>query len=147
MTSSVLNAPPARIRRADVVVMEQSTADALPAIQARWPAFERRVGLRGRKMFARVDERAGTYTVCTPVKPGDRPGELGLRTGVLRGGWYLRGNLVGDPPEIFERSGAGMAELRAVAPIDGTRPLVEYYRRHDHVELWMPVCPAGEESG
>jgi hypothetical protein len=139
MTPSVLSTPPARIRREDIVVMEQSAADELPAIQALWPAFERRVGLRGRKMFARVDERAGTYTACTPVKPGDRPAELGLRTGVLPGGWYLRGNLAGDPPGIFERIGAGMAELRAAASLDGTRPLVEYYRRHDRIELWVPV--------
>ena len=52
------------------------------------------------------------------------------------------GRLVGDPPGIFERIGAGMAELRAAASADGTRPLVEYYRRHDHIELWVPVCPA-----
>jgi hypothetical protein len=42
-----------------------------------------------------------------PVKPGDRPEEPGLRTGVLPGGWY--------------------------------RPLVEFHRRHGHIERWLPV--------
>ncbi|MFI5585679.1 GyrI-like domain-containing protein [Amycolatopsis sp. NPDC051758] len=139
VTASVLSAPPARIHRSDVVVMEQTAADELPAIQALWPAFERVVGLRGRKMFARADERAGTYTVCTPVKPGDRPEELGLRTGVLPGGWYLRGTLVGAPELIYGRIAGGMAELRRAAPLDETRPLVEFYRRHGHIELWLPV--------
>ncbi|MGC7096159.1 hypothetical protein ACPZ19_15910 [Amycolatopsis lurida] len=44
-------------------------------------------------MYARADEREGTYTVCTPVKPEDDPVGLGLRVGTLPGGWYLRGKL------------------------------------------------------
>ncbi|MCR6483702.1 hypothetical protein M8542_12830 [Amycolatopsis sp. OK19-0408] len=137
MTTSVLHAPPTRIRRANVAVVEQTAADELPAIQALWPAFERVVGLRGRRMFARVDERAGTYTVCTPVKPGDE--DLGLATGVLPGGWYLRGALLGDPAVIYGRIADGMAELRRVAAVAKERPLVEYYRRHGHIELWVPI--------
>lgn len=136
---TVFDAPPGHIERPDVAVMEQSTADELPAIQAIWPSFERLVGLRGRKMFARVDERSRTYTVCTPVKPGDRPGELGVPTGVLPGGRYLRGTLLGDPARIYGLIGDGMAELRRAATADESRPLVEFYRRHGHVELWLPV--------
>ncbi|MFE0026176.1 GyrI-like domain-containing protein [Amycolatopsis sp. NPDC059021] len=139
MTTSVLHSPPARIHRQDVTVLEQTTADELPRIQELWPSFERLVGLRGRKTYARIDERAGTYTVCTPVKPEDRPDSFGLRTGVLPGGRYLRGSLVGEPPGIYERIGAGMAELQAAAEADETRPLVEFYRRHDHIELWLPI--------
>ncbi len=140
MAFSALNAPPARIERADVAVVERTTADDLPSIQALWPWFEGLVGLRGRKMFARVDERAGTYTVCTPVRDGDRPAELGLATGVLPGGSYLRGHLTGEPPGIYARIGDAMAELQAAAIVtDATRPLVEFYRRRDHVELWVPV--------
>ncbi|MFD9889377.1 hypothetical protein ACFWY9_08550 [Amycolatopsis sp. NPDC059027] len=139
MTTSVLHAPPARIQRQDVTVVEQTTADELPRIREIWPSFERLVGLRGRKMYARIDERAGTYTVCTPVKAEDRPESLGLRTGVLPGGWYLRGRLVGEPATIHGRIGAGMAELQAAAEADETRPLVEFYRRHDHIELWLPI--------
>jgi hypothetical protein len=71
VTASVLSAPPARVHRSDIVVMEQTAADELP------------------------------------VKPGDRPEEPGLRTGVLPGGWY--------------------------------RPLVEFHRRHGHIERWLPV--------
>lgn len=137
MTTSVLTTPPTRIRRPDVAVVEQTAADELPAIQALWPAFERVVGLRGRKMFARVDERAGTYTVCTPVQPGDE--ELGLTTGVLPGGWYLRGHLIGNPDAVYGRIAGGMAELRQAASVDEGRPLVEFYRRHGHIELWVPM--------
>ncbi|WP_370962297.1 GyrI-like domain-containing protein [Amycolatopsis sp. cg9] len=139
MAPSALTAPPARIERADVAVMERTTADDLPSIQALWPWFERLVGLRGRKMYARVDERAGTYTVCTPVREGDRPAELGLATGVLPGGRYLRGQLSGEPPGIYARIGTAMAELQAAVAVDESRPLVEFYRRRDRIELWVPV--------
>jgi hypothetical protein len=142
MTTSVLHAPPTRIHRPDVTVMEQATADELPEIQKLWPSFERLVGLRGRKMYGRADVKANTYTACTPVKDDDRPEDFGLRTGVLAGGWYLRGNLTGEPPAIFEKIGPGMAELEGAQPVDYARPLVEFYRRNDVIELWVPVFPA-----
>lgn len=125
VSTSVLSAPPDRIQRPDVTVMEHSTADELAHIQQIWPCFERLVGLRGRKRFARVDERAGTYTVCTPVKDNDQPQQLGLTLGTLAGGWYLRGQLTGQPDEIYRRIGNGMTELKAIAATDDTCPLVE----------------------
>jgi hypothetical protein len=32
-----------------------------------------------------------------------------------------------------------MAELRAMAQVDEVRPLVEFYRRRDQIELWVPI--------
>jgi hypothetical protein len=119
--------------------MERSTVDDLPHIQEIWPPFERQVGLQGRKMYARADLNLNTYTVCTPVREDDAPGSLGLETGTLTGGSYLRGRLVGQPSEIYGRIGAGMHELQTMVEMDATRPLVEFYRRHDEVELWVPV--------
>lgn len=139
MTSSVFPAPPDRVQRPDVTVMQRSTVDELAHIQQLWPWFEQLVGLRGRRMYAQADERRNTYTVCTPVKEGDRPDRLGLQVGTLAGGWYLRGRLVGEPPQVYARIADGMAELRAMAPADDARPLVEFYRRRDQVELWVPI--------
>ena len=140
MSPSVLHAAPDRIERADVTVMQRTTLDDLPHIQALWPPFETLVGLRGRKMYAAVDVAAGTYTACTPVRPDDDPAAIGLEVGTLPGGGYLRGRLVGEPPEVYGLIGAGMAEVHdAAASVDPTRPLVEFYRRHDQIELWVPV--------
>lgn len=121
--------------------MQQTTIHELAQIQAIWPAFEELVGLRGRKMYARIDPRENTYTVCTPVRDGDEPDRLGLEVGTLAGGWYLRGRLVGEPPQLYERIGDGMTELEATMPGDDARPLVEFYRRRDQVELWLPIMP------
>ena len=141
MTAPIFAAAPDRISRADVTVMTRTTVDDLPHIQALWPAFEHLVGLRGRKMYASVNTAAGTYTTCTPVRAGDDPQALGLELGVLPGGDYLRGRLVGEPPAVYEQIGPGMAELERLADRDPSRPLVEFYRRRDQVELWVPVLP------
>jgi hypothetical protein len=122
--------------------MERSTVDDLPHIQEIWPSFERLVGLRGRKMFARADLSSNSYTVCTPIREADDPESLGLGTGTISGGTYLRGRLVGEPSVIHGSIGSGMHELRAMVQMDSTRPLVEFYRRHDEVELWVPVLDA-----
>jgi hypothetical protein len=119
--------------------MERSTVDDLAHIQKIWPPFEHLVGLRGRKMYARADLRLNTYTVCTPVREGDDPESLGLETGTLPGGAYLRGRMVGEPSAIYALIGSGMNELKAMVQVDTTRPLVEFYRRHDQVELWVPI--------
>ncbi|MFD9700764.1 hypothetical protein [Lentzea sp. NPDC059081] len=124
------------INRDDVEVLEHTVADELDAMREAWDWFENLVGLQGRKMFARVDETAGTYTVCTPRKPGD---SFSLTVGVLPGGWYRRTVLEGDPPALYGRIGPAMEELKASAPWDSSRPLVEFYRRHTVIELWVPV--------
>jgi hypothetical protein len=136
----MFDSQPTRTLKADVTVMLERTRDELPAIQQLWPRFERLAGLRGRRMYAMVDTRAGIYAACTPVRGGDDPARLGLGTATLPGGWYLRARITGDPPGLYGRIGPAMQALAAVAaPADHDRPLVEYYRRHDEIELWVPL--------
>ena len=87
-----------------------------------------------------VDTAAATYAACTPIKEDDDPHRFGLDVGELPGGWYIRALISGDPPGLYERIGPAMQALVALAdPLDASRPLVEYYRRHDEIELWVPV--------
>ncbi len=141
----VFDAAPGLIQREDITVMLDQTADEITAIQRLWPQFEQLVGVRGRKMYAMVDIAADTYATCTPVLDRDDPAALGLRTGVLPGGWYLRGCISGEPPALYDRIGRSMKDLRTRAAADPGRPLVEFYRRHDQIELWVPV--AGPATG
>jgi hypothetical protein len=136
----MFDSQPTRTLKAGVTVMLERTRDELLAIQQLWPRFEHLVGLRGRRMYAMVDARAGTYAVCTPVRESDDPARLGLDTATLPGGWYLRARITGDPPGLYERIAPAMQALNALAaPADPSRPLIEYYRRHDMIELWVPV--------
>ncbi len=139
VAADTLDSRPARILKVDVAVMLTRSRDELPAIQQLWPRFEGLVGLRGRRMYAMVDTSAGTYAACTPIKEGDDPAGLGLDTGVLAGGWYLRTRIAGQPPGLYERIGPAVSALAALATVNPDRPLVEYYRRHDQIELWIPV--------
>jgi hypothetical protein len=129
---------PARALKADAPVMLERVRDELPAIQDLWPRFERLVGLRGRRMYAMVT--AGTYAACTPLRDDDDPAQLGLHSGTLPGGWYLQARIAGKPPALYERISPAVEALEALAsPADPARPVVEYYRRHDVIELWVPV--------
>jgi hypothetical protein len=140
MAGVLFDSRPARTLKAGVTVMLERTGDELPAIQQLWPRFEHLVGVRGRRMYAMVDTSAGTYAACTPVREGDDPARLGLDTAELPGGWYLRARITGDPPGVYDRIAPAMQALTSLAaPADPDRPLVEYYRRHDEIELWVPV--------
>ncbi|MGH3191704.1 MAG: hypothetical protein ACRDPY_29750 [Streptosporangiaceae bacterium] len=140
MAGVLFDSEPARTFKVGLTVMLERTRDELPAIQQLWPRFEGLVGLRGRRMYAMVDTRAETYAACTPLRKDDEPGRLGLDTAELPGGWYLRARIAGDPPGLYERIGPAMQALVSLAaPADPDRPLVEYYRRHDEIELWVPI--------
>jgi hypothetical protein len=148
MAGVIFDSKPARTLKVGVTVMLERTRDELSAIQQLWPRFENLVGLRRRRMYAMVDVRAGTYAACTPVREGDDPERLGLGTAILPGGWYLRARITGEPPALYERIGPAMQALEALAlPADRDRPLIEYYRRHDEIELWVPVPARPDEAG
>ena len=130
---------PDLIQREPVQVMQATCLDDLAEIQRLWPWFEKRVGLRGRKMYAAADVLANTYTTCTPLREGDEPADLGLEVGELPGGTFRRGRLRGMPPEVYASIGPGFDELEAAGATDQSRPLIEFYKRHDEIELWVPV--------
>jgi hypothetical protein len=52
---------------------------------------------------------------------------------------YLRVRLRGEPPEIYEQIGPRMAELEASTDRDENRPLIEFYRRRDEIDLLVPA--------
>jgi hypothetical protein len=140
--ASFFDSQPTRICKEAQTVMFERTSDELAAIEGLWRHFEQLVGLRGRRMYAMVEPNTSSYATCTPVKDDDDPDLLGLSVGELPGGWYLRARLAGDPPALYERIGPAMEALKASAePVDTSRPLVEYYRRHREIELWVPVFP------
>jgi hypothetical protein len=128
-----------RFMREPSPIMLMRVADELPAIQRGWDHFENLVGLRGRKFYGVVDDKAGEYHVCTAVRSDDPPDHFGLETGELAGGTYLRALLQGEPPAVYEHIGPTARHLHTLATADDTRHDVEFYRRHDEIEIWMPV--------
>jgi hypothetical protein len=107
------------------------------------PAFQRLeelVGTRGRKFFGAFYPREKEYWACVMLQEADDPSVLGLETGTLLGGRYLRERIRGEPPELYERIGPTFDELVKHATPDETRPSIEFYRRHDEIDLLLPVA-------
>lgn len=128
------------VERPDVTVMYLETVDGDgPAIGAAWDRLEELVGLRGRQFLGAFDTTAGWYRTCVQLRDGDDPGALGLPTTVLPGGRYLRARLRGETPAVYDRLSPAYAELQRSGALDISRPGIEYYRRHDEIDVLMPV--------
>jgi DNA gyrase inhibitor GyrI len=105
-----------------------------------WERLEALVGLRGRKFFGAYYPSTREYRACVQVREGDDAGALGLESGTLPGGRYLRARLRGEPPEVYDRIGPTFAVLVQEAHPDETRPSIEFYRRRDEIDLLLPVA-------
>jgi hypothetical protein len=116
--------------------------DEPAAIARGWDELERRIGsLRGRRFLGTFD--AGTYRASTVLREEDDPGTLGLATGTVHGGSYLRCRLRGEPAEIYAHIPTAFAELERAADRDASRVPIESYRRLDEVDLLIPVTQRG----
>jgi hypothetical protein len=128
------------VERDEVSVMFKRVADEQSAITRGWDELEEAVGsLRGRKFYGVFDGTAGEYRVCVQLRKGDDPAALGLETGSLPGGRYLRVRLLGDPPAVYELIAPTFEWLASRSDRDFDRPGIEYYRRADAIDLLLPV--------
>ena len=125
--------------REPVEVMLVRVADELPEIQRAWAEFETAVGLRGRKFFGAFDPATGTYSVCAVLRAGDDPAAFGAERGTLPGGRYACVRLHGEPPEVYDQIGPTAQRLAQRSDADRTRPTLEYYWRHDVIDVLVPV--------
>jgi DNA gyrase inhibitor GyrI len=128
------------VERPETEVMFLRAKDEPAEIQAAWERLEAVVGLRGRKFFGAFQPSTREYRACVEVREGDDPGALGLESGTLPAGRYLRARLRGEPPEVYERIAPTFAELVKAARPDATRPSIEFYRRRDEIDLLLPIA-------
>jgi hypothetical protein len=115
------------------------TEDEPAAMGKGWERLERLVGTRGRRFFGTFDPSTKEYRVCVQVREGDDPDAFGLETAVIPGGAYLRSRLRGDPPAVYERIAPTFEALAKDVATDETRPSIEFYRRLDEIDLFLPV--------
>jgi hypothetical protein len=120
-------------------VMLVRVADELPEIQRAWAEFELAVGLRGRKFYGAFDPVTATYSVCAVLRSDDDPASFGAERGTLPGGRYACVRLHGEPPGVYEQIGPTARRLAERPDADRTRPTLEYYRRHDTIDVLVPV--------
>ncbi len=128
------------IERDETQVMFLRTADDPATFGPLWERLEALVGLRGRKFFGAFYPSAEEYCVCVQMRAGDDPAALGLESGTLPGGRYLRARLRGEPPQVYERIGPTFEALAKEAQPDETRPGIEFYRKRDEIDLLLPIA-------
>jgi DNA gyrase inhibitor GyrI len=127
------------VERKPVDVMFIATRDDPAEMRSAWGRLEGLVGTRGRTFFGAFYPPTKEYRVCVQLKEGDDPSAVGLETDTLPGGRYLRERIRGDPPALYERIAPTFQELLEKATSDQTRPSIEFYRRHDEIDLLLPV--------
>jgi hypothetical protein len=130
----------APVEREDVSVMFRAVPDEIAAIRQGWAEFEAAVGsLRGRRFFGSFDAARGEYRVCAQLRGGDDAASLGLELGTLPGGRYLHSQLRGEPPGVYDEIAPTVDRMARDAHVDPSRPAIEYYRRRDVIDLYLPV--------
>ncbi len=96
--------------------------------------------LKGRKFYGTFQPTADgeEYYACVARIDSDDPEKMQLETGVIPGGWYVRGKLMdweknlSKLPSLFE-------EMACTHDVDPTRPSLEFYRSQAEMRLFLPV--------
>ena len=126
------------VEREEIAVQFVRVPDGLDEIGRAWNELESVVALRGRHFYGAYDPVTDDYRACVEVRESD---ELvpGLETGTLPGGTYLRARLRGEPPGLYAQIKPTFDELTQRAKPDESRPSLEHYRRHDEIDLLLPI--------
>jgi len=128
------------VERVDVRVMFRRTIDEQEAITRTWAEVEAAVGsLRGRKFYGVFDPATSEYRVCVEWQTDDNAEALGLEDGWLPGGRYARERLEGQPPAVYGLIQPTFERLAQRPDRDPSRAEIEFYRRHDLIDLLLPV--------
>jgi hypothetical protein len=126
--------------------MFKTVADEVAAIGQGISDVEDAVGsLRGRKCYGAFE--GGEYRACVQVREGDDPAAIGLEVGELPGGRYVRVRLKGEPPDLYDLIGPTFERLAERPDRDPGRPGIEFYRRHDVIDLLLPIVYGSLSSG
>ena len=108
--------------------------DAFNKLEGKLPS------LKGRKFYGIFQPETGEYRACVAIESGDDPNRMGLATGVIPGGLYLREKMKNwiSRTEEIGKTFVAMGE-RERHRVDDSRPSVEFYRSQDELILLLPI--------
>ncbi|HTW39738.1 MAG TPA: GyrI-like domain-containing protein [Thermoplasmata archaeon] len=111
-------------------------AEAMHRLEARLPS------LKGRRFYGtfRMLPTGEEYYACVERVESDDPAQMGLETGTIPGGLYLRRKLSDWQKVIAEgKLGEQFEEMLRTCHPDRSRPSIEFYRSMAEMHLLEPV--------
>jgi hypothetical protein len=127
-----------QVEREEIAVQFVRAPDGMPGIRQAWDQLEAVVDLHGRHFYGAYDPVADDYRACVEVREGDALAPA-LESGTLPGGRYLRARLRGEPPGIYGQIKPTFDAMLEEAKPDESRLSLEHYRRHDEIDLLLPI--------
>lgn len=126
------------VEREPIDVQYVSAADEIEDIRRAWDELESIIELHGRRFYGAFYPATKEYRACVQLRDGDALAP-GLAADTLPGGRYLRAQLTGEPPAVYERIAPTFEAMVQEAEPDRDRPSLEFYRRRDEIDLLLPV--------
>ncbi|MBI2054945.1 MAG: hypothetical protein HYT39_02500 [Candidatus Sungbacteria bacterium] len=97
------------------------------------------VPLRGNKFYATYNSETGEYCACAKIENEEQAKVFNLPVKTLEGGWYAAAELEGSFRDIVRNIAPTFADLAKNYKTDPARLPIEFYKRHTHVILYMPI--------
>ncbi len=113
-----------------------SQSDAFQRLEAIVP-------LKGNKFYATYNSKTEEYCACAKISNDEEANNFNLPIKVLEGGWYASTELEGSFGEIIRKIGPTFEKLSNNRKIDNSRLPIEFYKRHTHVILYLPIIKEG----
>jgi hypothetical protein len=101
--------------------------------------LEQIVPLKGHRFYATYDARTQEYCACAKIKSKEEAQTFRLPVKTIEGGWYASVELEGPYLEIIQKIGATFDALAKQYTVDSTRLPIEFYKRHTHIVLYLPI--------
>jgi hypothetical protein len=138
MPTGYVQIPEIQVLRVRANMRGKGPPEAFALLESKLPT------LKGRRFYGtfRMTPDGEEYWACVVRIEEDDPKAMGLETGVVPGGWYVRKKVrnwervvqEGKLPEIFDELIRSNADK-----IDESRPSVEFYRSRTELLAMMPV--------
>lgn len=102
------------------------------------------VPLKSNKFYATFNAQTKEYCACAKIENDEQAKAFNLPTKIINGGWYATRELEGLFGDIVKKIAPTFEELAKNYKADQTRLPVEFYKRHTHIILYLPIIKEGK---
>lgn len=137
---SYVERPEVEVLRVLADMKGKGPPEAMQRLESKLPS------LKGRKFYGtfRLLPDGEEYFACVEKRSEDDPQAMGLDTGTIPAGLYVRRKIFDWESVIAQgKLGSIFEEMVRTYPVDRSRPEIEYYRSMTELHLLVPVLGQG----